>query len=396
VTISQEPRTRTRVPRDPDNDYTDAAARMRREFIRESTGADLQHSGKYSFDPAVLPGNIENFTGVTQVPVGVAGPLRINGEHAQGDFYVPLATTEGSLVASFNRGMRLLAETGGVRATVVDDQMQRSPVFILDNAVQARDLGSWITEHVEGIRAAAEATTRSGRLTNIGQHVLGQLLYLRVNYTTGDAAGQNMTGKATLAACEWIQRTHPNHPRYLLSGNTETDKKHSYMNVLYTRGKRVVAEATVRRDVLRDRMGVDSYALQRAREISQAGAFLAGSSSNAAQAANGLTALFIATGQDPANVVEAHAAIVYTQLLEGGDIYWSVTMPALVVATFGGGTALPTQREHLEMLGCYGPGKVRKFAEICAALVLAGETSLVSAILQGDWVSGHDDLGRNR
>ena len=396
MTISEEPRIRTRVPRDAVNDYTNEAARARRDFVGGWTGTDLYHVGQYSLDPAVLPGNIENFTGVAQVPLGVAGPLRVRGEHANGDFYVPLATTEGTLVASYNRGMRLLAECGGVRATVVDEQMQRSPVFVLGDALQARDFGTWIDEHIDGIRAAAESTTRTGRLTHIGQHVLGPLLYLRINFVTGDAAGQNMTGKATLAACHWIQENHPGHPRYMLSGNAETDKKHSHINVLLTRGKRVIAEATLKRDVLLARMGVDSRDLFRYRQISQAGAFQAGSASDGVQAANALTALFIATGQDVANVVEGHGVILYAQLLDNDDLYWSVTLPALIVATYGGGTALPTQRECLEMLGCYGAGKVRKFAEICAALVLAGEVSLVSAIVQGDWVTSHDELGRNR
>src|SRR3712207_4978679 len=180
-------------------------AARRRGFLAEQTGARLEHVGQYSLDPAVLPGNVENFVGVAQVPVGVAGPLRIDGEHASGDFDVPLATTEGTLVASYNRGMRLLSECGGVKTTVVDDHMQRAPAFILEDALAAREFGAWVEEHDEDIRAAAEATTRSGRLTYIGQYQVGPLRYLRVNSTTGDAAGQNMTGKATLAACEWIK-----------------------------------------------------------------------------------------------------------------------------------------------------------------------------------------------
>jgi hydroxymethylglutaryl-CoA reductase (NADPH) len=396
MTAEHTPPARVRVPRDAENDYTDAAAATRREFVRDRTGTELHHVGHYSFDPAVLPGNVENFTGVAQVPIGVAGPLLIDGEHARGEFYVPLATTEGTLIASYNRGMRLLTESGGVRTTVVDDQMQRSPVFVLDNALHAREFGDWVVEHTEDVRKAAESTTRSGRLTYIGQYVVGPLLYLRVNYTTGDAAGQNMTGKATLAACEWIQQNHPSHPRYILSGNMDTDKKHSQINMLLTRGKRVVAEATIKRDVLRRLMGVDTRELFWARQISGAGAFLGAAANNGAHAANGLTALFIATGQDVANVSEAHAGIVYTQLLDGGDYYWSITLPALIVATYGGGTGLPTQRECLEMLGCHGRGKVRKFAEICAAVVLAGETSLSGAILAGHWVTSHDRLGRNR
>ncbi|HYJ74456.1 MAG TPA: hydroxymethylglutaryl-CoA reductase [Kineosporiaceae bacterium] len=387
---------RARVPRDPEKDYTDELAERRRAFVRDRTGADLDHVGRYSLDPAALPGNVENFVGVAQVPIGVAGPLLVEGEHARGAFYVPLATTEGTLVASYNRGMRLLTESGGVRTTVVEDHMQRSPVFVLDDAQQAREFGAWLDEHAEQVRDAAEATTRSGRLTYIGQYQIGPLRYLRLNFTTGDAAGQNMTGKATLAACEWIRENHPDHPAFLLSGNMDTDKKHSRINMLLTRGKRVVAEATIRNDLLRSLMGVDAADLFRARQISAAGSFLVGSANNGAHAANGLTALFIATGQDVANVSESHAGVVYTQLLPNGDYYWSITLPALIVATYGGGTGLPTQRECLEMLGCYGAGKVQKFAEICAAVVLAGETSLSSAVVHGDWVSSHDRLGRNR
>ena len=340
------------VPRDPDNDYTRDQASARRDF----TGTDLTHVGSYSFDPEVLPGNIENFIGVAQVPIGLAGPLRVNGEYADGEYYVPLATTEGTLVASYNRGMRLLSEAGGVTTTVVDDRMQRAPVFILDDARQSRDLAAWIRAHHNEIRAAAESTTSIGKLIEVEQYHVGPLLYLRFDYTTGDAAGQNMVGRATWAACEWIAANHPQHPRYVLSGAIDTDKKHSQLNVLRTRGKRVVAEATIPAGLLEERMGVTPMQLFRMRQVSQAGGILAGSANYGAHAANGLAALFIATGQDAANVAESHTAITYSQLTEDGDYYWSITLPALIVATVGGGTGLPTQRECLELLGCAGPG----------------------------------------
>lgn len=387
---------RERVPRHPDDDYTADAARERREFAARKTGVALRHVGEYSFDPSILHGNIENFVGVAQVPIGLAGPLLINGEHAEGEFYVPLATTEGTLVASYNRGMRLLTECGGVKTTVVDDHMQRAPVFVLADALESRDFGEWVTEHLDEIRAAAEATTSSGKLLTIGQYAVGPLRYLRMNYSTGDAAGQNMTGKATLAACEWIRENHPGRPQFILSGGIDTDKKHSQVNTLLTRGKRVVAEAVVRAEVVERLMGVETKTLFWGRQISQAGAFLAGSANNGAHAANGLAAMFIATGQDAADVSESQAGIVYSQLLDNGDYYWSITLPALIVATYGGGTGLATQRECLELLGCYGPGKVRRFAEICAAVVLAGDISLSCAVLHGDWVTSHDALGRNR
>ena len=385
-----------KIPRDHDNDYTPQAAARRRAFLAAHAGVEPRHLDKFSFDPAILPGNIENFIGVAQVPVGLAGPLLIDGEHARGEFYVPMATTEGTLVASYNRGMRLLTECGGVKATVVERYMQRSPVFLMEDARAARRLGQWVEEHFDDIKAAAEATTKSGRLVNIYQHAIGPMRHLRFNYTTGDAAGQNMTGKATLAACQWIAAHYPGGAKFILSGNMDTDKKHSQINMLETRGKRVVAEAVIRRDVLKRLMGVDTRDLFSGRQVAQAGAFLAGAANNGSHAANGLAALFIACGQDAANVAESHAGITYTQLLDNGDYYWSITLPSLIVGTYGGGTALATQKECLQILGCHGTGGADKFAEICASVVLAGETSLASAVLHGDWVSSHDQFGRNR
>jgi hydroxymethylglutaryl-CoA reductase (NADPH) len=386
----------TKIPRSKENDYTREMAEARRSFVRERTGTALEHVGSFSFDPGLLPGNVENFMGVAQVPIGLAGPLRINGEHAKGDFFIPLATSEGTLVASYNRGMRLLSESGGVKTTVIGQFMQRSPAFFFDDALQAREFGDWIGENFDPIKQAAETTTRSGRLINIRQFAIGPVRNLRFNYTTGDAAGQNMTGKATRAACEWIMKNYPKKARYILSGNMDTDKKHSRANMLLTRGKRVVAECTIKADLLKSMMHTTAKDLFFTRQISNVGAFLAGSANNGAHAANGLTAMFIATGQDVANVSESHAGVTYSQLLDNGDYYWSITLTSLIVATYGGGTGLPTQRECLEMMDCYGQGKANKFAEICAAVVLAGDTSLSSAILADEWVSSHDSMGRNR
>ncbi len=386
---------RRAIPRDTVNDYTHASAASRRAFIREQTGADLSHVAKHSFDPSLLQGNIENFIGVAQVPIGVAGPLRINGEHAQGDFLVPLATTEGTLVASYNRGMRLLRECGGVKTTIVERSMQRAPVFVFDDAAKARAFGLWVDDNFAAIKQQAESTTRIGKLVQIQQFAMGPLRHLRFNYSTGDAAGQNMVGKATLAACQWISKTYPGGAKFVLSGNMDTDKKHSSINMLLTRGRRVVAEAVIRKDILRDLMGVDTKALFETRQISNAGAFLAGSANNGSHTPNGLAAMFIATGQDVADISESQAAVTYSQLLESGDYYWSVTLTSLIVGTVGGGTGLATQRECLEMLGCHGQGKADKFAEICAGVALAGETSLASAVLSGDWVSSHERLGRH-
>jgi hydroxymethylglutaryl-CoA reductase (NADPH) len=386
-----------RIPRDPDDDYTREAASVRRAFATERTGASLDHVGSYSFDPAVLPGNVESFIGVAQVPIGLAGPLLVDGEEAKGEFYVPLATAEGTLVASYNRGMKLLREAGGVKTTVMDDAMQRAPSFLFPDARGARAFGEWLAENFEGVKAAAEETTSSGRLRDIEQYSAGRILFTRFNYTTGDAAGQNLSGKATAAACVWILANYPGElEHFFLESNFATDKKSSQVNMLRTRGKRVVAEAVIPNDVVKRIMRSDTGLMFKARQVSNLGGFMSGVNNNGAHSANGITAMFIATGQDVANVAESSAAFVYTELRDNGDYYYSVTIPSLIVATYGGGTALPTQRECLELLGCYGAGKVRKLAEIVAATVLCGELSLGSAIVAEEWVAAHDLYGRNR
>lgn len=386
----------TRIPRDSANDHTIEMASKRREFIKQKTGADLKYTGEYSISPDVLPGNIENFIGIVQMPVGVAGPVQINGEHADGLFYVPLATTEGTLVASYSRGMRVINECGGVKTTVVEGWMQRAPAFIFNDAREAREFGNWVTENFATIKAAAETTTSVGKLEHIEQWSVSKTRYLRFNYTTGDAAGQNMVGKATLVACEWIKANSPIPCMYLLSGNMDTDKKHSHLNMLHSRGKRVIAEIVLKKEVLANVMKVDTKVLAGATVLANTGALMAGAAYNGPHSANGIASLYIATGQDEANVVESHAGMLSHQLLDNGDFYISVTLPSLIVATFGGGTGLPTQNECLQMLGCVGKGKANKFAEIVAATVLAGDISLACAVIAGHWVSSHDKMGRNR
>jgi hydroxymethylglutaryl-CoA reductase (NADPH) len=387
---------RTSVPHDKDNDYSPEIVRARQKFVEEYAGVKLQHIDKFSFDPSVTRGNIENFTGVAQVPIGFAGPIRINGEHAQGEFLVPLATAEGTLVASYNRGIKVLNLAGGVNCTVVGDSMQRAPVFVFDNARDGRDFVAWVDEHIGKIREEAEATSSVAKLTYIDRYLSNKLVFLRFNYTTGDAAGQNMVGRATFAACSWILENHDKIRHFYLESNFATDKKSSQINVMRTRGKRVTAEATIPRDVLIQHMRVDPETLHYHSGIANVGAFISGANNNGAHSPNGITAMFIATGQDVANVSESSAGIVYTELTAEKDLYISFTIPSLIVATHGGGTNLATQRECLEILGCVGKGKVKKLAEIVAGVVLAGELSLASAISSLDWVSSHEQYGRNR
>jgi len=386
-----------KVPRQSPNDYSREAIKTRKEFVKQETGESLEHISQYSFDPDTVSGNVELFTGVAQVPIGVAGPVLVNGEHAQGEFYIPLATTEGTLVASYNRGMKITKAAGGVTTTVIDDCMQRAPVFIFKNAKFARDFGEWVIHHYANIVEVAESTTSVGKLRDIEQYAASKMRWLRFNYTTGDAAGQNMVTKATREACQWILKQKPSGlEHFTLAANFDTDKKHSMVNALRTRGKRVVAEVTLPKAYIEETLHTTGEALHYQRQLSNMGAIQSGSVNNGSHFANALTALFIATGQDVANIAESSAGFVYGEVKNNGDYYFSVTIPALIIATYGGGTGLATQRECLEMMGCYGTGKVNKLAEIMAAVVIGGELSLSAAVITDEWVSSHEAYGRNR
>lgn len=386
------------IPRDSEDDYSEKAIKNRQDFVESYTGKKLEHVTKFSFDPHISAGNCEHFTGVAQVPIGIAGPIKINGEHANGEYLVPLATAEGTLVASYNRGIKLLNMSGGAKCTVVDDAMQRAPVFVFEDARGARNFVKWIKEHLDEIAEHAEATTSVGKLKYIDPYLANKFAYLRFNFSTGDAAGQNMVGRATFAACSWILDVYKEEKmtHFYLESNLATDKKASQVNIMHTRGKRVTAECTIPRDVLIEVMRVEPESLQYHYQVANVGALLSGANNNGLHSANGITAMFIATGQDVANVSESSAGIFYCELTPEKDLYISITIPSLIIATYGGGTGLATQKECLEMMGCYGKGGVNKLAEIIAGVVLAGEMSLGSAISSSDWVSSHENYGRNR
>ena len=386
-----------KLPYSKTDDYNEQQAQTRRDTVSKTTGQQFQHINQYSFDPKVTAGNIENFSGVAQIPMGFAGPLLVNGEHAQGEFYVPMATTEGTLVASYNRGMKIARAAGGITATVIDDKMNRAPVFIFKNAKLARDFGTWVENNFEKIKKEAAQTTSVGKLLEIDQYQIGKMRWLRFNYFTGDAAGQNMVTKATHRACNWIL----NHDwdgleNFSLAAGFDTDKKFSLVNSLKTRGKRVVAEITLPKQLTEEVLNISAEKMFKLRQMSTTASVMNGSAGNGVHVANGLTAMFIATGQDVANIAESSAAYYFGEFLPNGDYYYSITLPALIVATYGGGTGLPTQRECLEMMDCFGNGKVNKLAEIMAAVALCGELSLGAAVAADEWVSSHEQFGRNR
>ena len=395
-TITERWMRQATLPWDKEANYEPEIIKKRLEFVQEYSGVQVNHINKYSFDPILTRGNIENFTGVTQVPLAFAGPLRINGEYANGDFLIPLSTSEGTLVASYNRGIKMINMCGGATTTVQDDRMQRAPVFIFESARQAFDFARWLDEHLDEIRAQAEATSKIAKLLDIEKYLTSKFVYLRFNYFTGDAAGQNMVSMATFAACSWILAQYKGIQHFFMESNLATDKKASQLNILKTRGKRVTAEITLKRELVIQHLRVDPETLCQQSRMAALGAFMAGANNNGAHAANAIAAMFIATGQDVANVAESSVGMLYLEVTSEGDLYGSLTLPSLIVATHGGGTSLPTQRECLEILGCYGPGKALKFAEIVTAVAWAGEISLAGAISSLDWILSHERYGKNR
>jgi hydroxymethylglutaryl-CoA reductase (NADPH) len=380
-----------------------AAALARRLALERLYGVGLSSIGSTIIDfEEVVGRNIENPIGAVQVPVGVAGPLRVLGDYARGDYYVPLATSEGALVASVNRGAKAITAAGGARAKVLRDGMARAPVFWTPGIVEARRLIAWVLEHLEDVRKAAEATTRHGKLLEVQPFQVGNMVWLRFVYHTGDAMGMNMATIATDAAAEYILANYPGEARLVaISGNLCTDKKPSAVNLICGRGKTVTAEALIPRRVVEETLRVrpeDIEFVNRAKNL--LGSAVAGSLGGFnAHIANIVAAVFLATGQDMAQVVESSMGYTWAEVRQDGSLYIAVTLPSLEVGTVGGGTRLPTQREALALLGVAGGGNppgsnARKLAEIIAATVLAGELNLLAALAANELARAHRLLGR--
>ncbi len=402
------------VPRFEQQGLTAGDLAARRRWLEERTGVRLAHVGACSIagDPdhpadgaaagdapgrAVEPlrGNIENPIGAAQVPLGVAGPLLIAGEHAQGLFYVPLATTEGVLVRSYERGMVALTRAGGAVTRVWIDENRMSPVFLLDGVAEARVFCGELEERFAAVRAEAEATTRHGRLLRLEPRPVGREVMVNFCYSTGDAHGMNMIARATERACQWIV-AHTSARGYHLFSGLESEKRASGSLFAGGKGKKVVAGARLSPKLVRAYLHTTPEGLRDLWQHTVLGNLQAGALGYNGHYANGLAALFIACGQDVGNVANSAVGVTCFEVVAGGDLYASVTLPSLTVATVGGGTGLGTARECLQLLGCAGAGGALKLAEITAATLLAGELSMGAALASGEFVAAHETYGRNR
>jgi hydroxymethylglutaryl-CoA reductase (NADPH) len=379
-------------PRVPGASLTSAEAVGRRWALLPEAARPALWSGG---DLDGMAGHIENVIGMVSVPVGLAGPLRVNGVAARGDYYVPLATTEAALVASYTRGCVALSESGGCSTLILAEGVTRAPGFIFTTLREAGEFVAWVLEHRADLTAAAESTTRHGRLLDLRLNVEGNHVYLLFEYFTGDAAGQNMVTIATQAACDFIAAHAPVRPRHVfVEANLSGDKKASALSFLSVRGRKVSAECRLPAAVLEKRLHAPAAALEEYWRMSALGAVQSGTIGVQGHYANGLAALFLATGQDVACVSEAAVGVTRFEAQPDGSLYAAVTLPNVIVGTVGGGTSLPTQAACLDVLGLRGNGQARALAEVATALALAGELSIIAALAAGHFTRAHRKLAR--
>jgi len=376
------------IPRNKQDNYSHEFIGKRREWLAEKTGANLLHVGQYSIDPEGLKSRVENMVGSVQIPLGVAGPLKVNGEYANGLFYVPLATTEGTLVETYQRGMMAITMSGGAITRVVKDALSFSPVFFMESLASMPTFINWIKGHFNEIKAVAESTTVHGKLNEIVPYILGRRVMLDFRYFTGDAMGLNMVSIATDKACNYImERTDA--VEYYLASNLSSDKKVSFFNFINGYGKEVAVEVTFPRDIMLKYLGMTPEDIYDFWHIAFLGGCQAGMVGINGHFANALAAVFMACGQDVAQTVNASSGVNICEITGQGDLRMTLKLPNIVIGTVGGGTSTETAKECLEMLGCYGEGKARKLAEIIGATLLAGEIAIMAAFSSGNFVRAH-------
>lgn len=339
--------------------------------------------------------NIENYIGTVKVPVGLAGPLRVNGSHAKGDYYVPLATTEAAMVASYHRGAIAISESGGCSCLVLSEAVSRTPGFVFRTLAEAGEFVAWTASQFDEFSRIAGTTTRHGELIDMRATVEGNHVYLHFDYSTGDASGQNMVTIATEAVCELILEKSPVKPVYYsVEANMSGDKKASTQSYVTVRGKKVSAEAVISKALLKKRLRTDARRMADYWRMLSLGGVMSGTMGVQGHFANGLAALYLATGQDVACVSESSVGITRFEEHDDGDLYIAVTLPNLMVGTVGGGTGLPGQNACLDIMKLSGSGNARALAEVAAGLALSGELSIIAALSSHEFTRAHKKLAR--
>lgn len=374
--------------------YSEENPRTIEEMLQ---GANTLKNGSKIKSQNGFEGNIENFIGMSQIPTGLAGPVKIKGENANGEFPIPLATTEGALVASYNRGMKACSLSGGITTICLSEGVQRSPYFKFENISQALDFSRWASRNIGEFKKITKLSSRFAELKNIKSNVEGNSVILSFEFSTGDAAGQNMVTICTDKICRFILANFRFKPLvWYIESNYSGDKKATALSFSNVRGKKVTSEVTIGKKIVYEILKTSPKKMADYWRASTLAVTQSGSIGAQGHVANGLTALFIACGQDVACISESSIGLTRMEVDQYGDLYISLTLPSLIVGTIGGGTNLPTQRECLGIMGCFGEGNALKFAEICCAVALAGEVSIAAAMSVDHFTSAHENLGRKK
>jgi hydroxymethylglutaryl-CoA reductase (NADPH) len=367
-------------------DYSSVS--LRRYALEKELRIDLKHIGTFTLDETVASTrNCENMIGTAQIPMGIAGPLRLD-KH---DYYIPLATTEGALVASVSRGCKSITESGGAVTDCHRVGATRGPVFRVNSLRDSDRLYRFLKEHLDELKNIAKKTSRHLTLEKLLTRGVGRYRYVRFVFDTEDAMGMNMVTIASDALAKFIGK-ETGVTCIALAGNFDIDKKPAWLNFIENRGTKVWAEVTIPAAVIQK---VLKTTAQKMNEVwlskCMIGSAMAGSMGFNAQFANVIAAIFLATGQDAAHIGEGSMGITTTEVIRGKDLYISVYLPDLMVGTVGGGTGLATQKEAFSILGATHS---TQFAEVIAGAVLAGEISLIASLAEGSLVQAHKILAR--
>ncbi|OGS10825.1 MAG: hypothetical protein A2386_05600 [Elusimicrobia bacterium RIFOXYB1_FULL_48_9] len=380
------------VPKNSQLNYNkDFIINKRLKWLSEKTNVEYKNISNFTVDTESMKGNIENCIGAVQVPLAVAGPIKVNGQYAKGDFYIPLSTTEGALAMTYDLGCRVIYKAGGANTKIIKDEVHISPVFKLNSIAEGDEFIDWINNHFEQIKQRAESTTRYGKLLRTECIKMGLKIIVKFIYSTGDAQGLNMINKGTDASCKYI--VEQKKIEYYHRANYSGIKKLNMDNIYNGNGKAVVADVTIPKNILRALRVTPEEMVEYYNTCLLASTY-AGMIGINAHIANGITAMFIACGQDVADISVSSVGFMSYELTNKGDLYGSLYIPNLFVGTVGGGTKLGGQRQCLDMMGCSGTGSSKKFAELVTATALAGEIAVVSALLNNNYVQAHEKYGR--
>lgn len=376
-------------------------ARLARVQFLENLGKDVTNTVEACLNANLIKNNIESYVGVTKVPSGLVGPLLYESSPNQFEpVFTMASTTEGALIASMNRGASVISSCGGFRAHVQEKLMLRAPLFCFENLYEAKEFMLWLKGQHGKLAEYVKQYSQRAELVDIKTNLYGRNVDTKFYYHTADASGQNITTICTWHACLFIEKEFNQYhnfkiKNFVLEGNGGSDKKFTYSSMINGRGVNVVAEAIIDRSVLVERLKVTPEEVLHFFNVSHQVTTGDGMVGNNINVANAIAAIFAATGQDLACIHESAVGMLQIEPHERG-LYFSLKLPKLVVGTVGGGTGLPTQKEALEVMNCYGTGKVHRFAELIAGFSLALEISTITAMISGQFALAHERLGRNK